>query len=67
MLALIDTKLLVEVRITFRDLMGRTNSLQQLTAAPLAKLILSLAGQKQKSPSVLKTRMFIISSQKTNS
>jgi len=46
MLALIGTKLLVEVRITFRDLMGRTNSLQQLTATPLAKLILSLAGQK---------------------
>jgi hypothetical protein len=53
MLALIDTKPLVEVRITFRDLMGKTNSLQQLTTAPLAKLILSLAGQK-KVPQFLK-------------
>jgi hypothetical protein len=47
MLALIDTKLLVEVQIMFRDLMGRTNGLQQLTAAPLAKLVLFLAGQKK--------------------
>jgi len=67
MLALIGTKhLLVEVHITFRNLMGSANSLQQLTTAPLAKIILSLTGAK-KGASVLKTRMFITSSQKTNS
>jgi hypothetical protein len=48
MLALIGTKhLLVGVHITFRNLVGRTNSLQQLKTAPLAKIILSLAGQKK--------------------
>jgi len=49
MLALIGTKhLLVEVHITFRSLMGSTNSLQQLTTTPLPKIILCLTGQKKK-------------------
>jgi len=47
MLALIGTKhLLVGVHIMFRNLVDRTKILQQLTTAPLTKLILSLAGQR---------------------
>jgi hypothetical protein len=54
-LAFIDPKhILVEVHITLRNLIGRTNSLQQLTTAPLTKLILSLAGQKKKVHQFLK-------------